>query len=198
MKSVVVSALIGVALSRNGCTAIAADDASFEYGNKVLEWIHNTEGGFFNPNQELRKVHPDDPNSSEIGIFAKEDIRKGEKLMTVPWSLFIKSKYESEEGQMCCGTVQAVLKEMELGNESEYYPYSEYLNQQDPYALPSAWSQAGKDLLYEIVGRPYGNDPRTVDFDCIPPEEPIEWYVLRNNTYYITVCIFPDILVVSN
>ena len=43
------------------------------------------------------------------------------------------------------------------------------------FDLPSNWSEKGKDLLYEIVGVPQGQDPRTSDFDSIPPEEPVEW-----------------------
>lgn len=139
----------------------------------VLEWIHNAEGGYFNPKQELRKI--ENSTQSPLGVFAVEDIEEGELLMQVPWDLIIKSNDHEEEGQMCCGTVEAVLKEMKLGEDSKFHPYPMYLRSQPDDDLPSNWSEKGKDLLYEIVGVPQGNDPRTVDFDSIPPEEPIEW-----------------------
>lgn len=140
----------------------------------VLEWIHNAEGGYFNPKQELRRI--EGSTQSSAGIFAAETIEKGEVLMQVPSDLIIKSHLE-EEGQMCCGTVEAVLKEMKLGEESKYHPYVMYLRSQPHDDLPSAWSEKGKELLYEIVGEERGKDPRTSGFDCIPPEEPIEWCV---------------------
>lgn len=141
---------------------------------QVLDWIDNAANGYFNPKQELRFL--ENSTQSSVGIFAKEDIAKDEILLEVPWDLTIKSKDQTEEGQMCCGTVQAVLEEMQLGKESKYHPYSTYLQEQSfDELLPSSWSQKGKDLLYTIIGHPHGSDPRTVDFDTIPPEEPVEW-----------------------
>eukprot|EP00980_Cylindrotheca_fusiformis_P031087 scaffold25809_cov122-Cylindrotheca_fusiformis.AAC.1 len=83
---------------------------------KVLDWIQQAEGGFFNPKQELRVL--ENSTQSSLGIFAKEDIAKDEILLEVPWALIIKSKDLTEDGQMCCGTVQAVLEEMRLDTES--------------------------------------------------------------------------------
>jgi hypothetical protein len=156
---------------------------------KVLEWIDNADEGYFNPKQTLQEL--ENSTQSSVGIFANEDIEEGELLLQVPWELIIQSKDPTEEGQMCCGTVQAVLNEMKLAKESKYYPYSLYLQLQDDDELPSAWSDKGKQLLYEIIGQPHGNDPRTVDFDCIPPEEPIEWYVpIVCFTTYYTIYIY--------
>jgi hypothetical protein len=153
----------------NGTTTTSAT------AQKVLDWIDNADGGYFNPKQTLQEL--ENSTQSSVGIFANEDIEEGELLLQVPWELIIQSNDPTEEGQMCCGTVQAVLDEMKLANESKYYPYSVYLQHQGVDELPSAWSEKGKELFYEIVGKPHGSDPRTVDFDCIPPEEPIEWYV---------------------
>ncbi|KAL3933939.1 MAG: hypothetical protein SGBAC_010183 [Bacillariaceae sp.] len=151
-------------------TAPTTTPSSLDMG--VTDWIHNAEGGFFSPKQELRKT--DNSTQSAIGVFAVEDIAEGEVLMTVPWELIIKSP-KKEEGQMCCGTVDAVWKEMKKGENSKYHPYPAYLKSQPDDDLPSNWNEKAKDLLYEIIGVPQGNDPRTSDFDSIPPEEPIEW-----------------------
>ncbi|CAJ1959647.1 unnamed protein product [Cylindrotheca closterium] len=154
-------------------------DSNLEMAVSVLDWIHNAEGGYFNPKQALQKT--ENSTQSPVGVFAVEDIEEGEVLMTVPWELIIKSHDKNEEGQMCCGTVAAVLKEMKLGEKSKYHPYPAYLKSQPDNDLPSNWSEKAKDLLYEIVGVPQGNDPRTSDFDSIPPEEPIEWLELDFN-----------------
>jgi len=151
----------------------AADASASQLDMGILEWIDNAEGGYFNPKQQLQKI--ENSTQSPIGVFAVEDIAEGELLLQVPWDYIIKSHDKKEEGQMCCGTVAAVLKEMKLGDKSKYHPYPEYLKSQPEDFLPSNWSEKGKDLLYEIVGLPSGNDPRTADFDSIPPEEPIEW-----------------------
>ena len=162
-------------------TALAANEEQdkIELGSKVLAWIHKAEFGYFNPKQELRK---DGENENMIGIFAKERIEKGELLLQVPFDLMIKSDYPNEEGQMCCGTVKAVAREMKLGSKSIVAPYANYLNEESKGQLPSAWSQAGKDLLYEIVGKSDGNDPRDTD-NNIFPVEPVEWLTLDWWTY---------------
>ena len=161
------------------------DDVYLDYGNKVLNWIHNSDGGYYNPKQELRRDNDSDSDDGEnmLGIFATSDIEKGELLLRVPWDLMIKSDDPNEEGQMCCGTVEAVAREMKLGPSSKFAPYTNYLNIQKQYhsedgisgLLPSDWSQEGKRLLYDIVGKQDGPDPRTAGFNGIPPDEPIEW-----------------------
>lgn len=154
------------------CAASTAAKTAERLDMGILDWIHNAEGGYFNPKQELRTI---DSTQSALGVFAVEDIEEGEVLMTVPWDLIIQSDDKDEEGLMCCGTVAAVLREMKLGEKSKYHPYPEYLKAQPDNDLPSNWSEKGKDLLYAIIGVPQGNDPRTSDFDSIPPEEPVEW-----------------------
>jgi hypothetical protein len=41
---------------------------------------------------------------------------------------------------------------MKLGNASAYAPYVNYLLSQPHGQLPSHWSDAGKQLLYEVIG----------------------------------------------
>ena len=49
----------------------------------IFDWIHNAPGGYVNPKQEYRYENPNDPKSRK-GIFAKETIKEGEVLMSVP------------------------------------------------------------------------------------------------------------------
>ena len=134
----------------------------------ILEWIHNSEGGHYNPKQDFRYEIPGDPNSV-AGIFANQRINEGEVLCEVPWDKLLKGDDPEEEGQLCCGTGTAAAREMRKGEKSENYaPYAMYLNAQDYHQLPSAWSDQGKKLLQQIVG---GSVKETI----IPPDEPTEW-----------------------
>lgn len=145
-------------------TATAAESSTAELGKKVLEWIHQSKGGHVHPDQEFRV----DPETGVTGLFATDMIPKGTVLCQVPWELIIKSDNPKEEGQMCCGTVKAVAREMKKGNQSFYGPYMNYLNAQPHDDVPSAWTPDGQKLLRELVG---GN----VKKPEIPPTEPTEW-----------------------
>jgi len=144
-------------------TRAQADLPSAELGRKVLEWIHEAEGGYVHPDQEFRV----DPESGVTGLFATKMIPKGTVLCQVPWDLIIKSDDPDEEGQMCCGTVKALAREMKRGNESHYAPYINYLESQTVQNVPSAWSPEGKKLLQEVIGGT--EDPE------IPPTDPTSW-----------------------
>lgn len=149
-------------LAALGMSVVTATEQANDYG--VLNWINNTYGGYIHPDQEFRM----DPETGISGMFATKLIKKGDLLMQVPWSIIIESDYPDEEGQMCCGTVKAVAREMKRGNESLFAPYANYLNAQPDNSIPSAWSDLGKKLLHDLVGHP-PEDPK------IPPVEPTEW-----------------------
>ena len=131
----------------------------------IFDWIHNSEGGFYSPKQTFRR---DEKTGLAAGVFAKERIEKNEVLLTVPWDLILRSDNPEEEGQMFCGTVAAVAREMRLGDESKFAPYANYLNSQGNDQLPSSWTPAGQELLRSIVGG-------EVEEPEIPPTEPTEW-----------------------
>eukprot|EP00934_Nitzschia_sp_Nitz4_P001216 Nitzschia sp. Nitz4//scaffold98_size77359//36815//46705//NITZ4_005549-RA/size77359-processed-gene-0.17-mRNA-1//1//CDS//3329560760//1216//frame0 len=145
--------------------AVGAEPEVNDFG--LFEWIHNTPDGFVNPKQELRI----DPETGVSGIFAKEKIFQGELLLQVPWSLILESDDPDEIGQMCCGTVRSLARELKRGNESEYAPYVNYLNSLPENQIPSAWSAAGKTLFRDLIGMAQYN-PLDVE---IPPNEPTEW-----------------------
>jgi hypothetical protein len=130
----------------------------------VLKWIHDNPGGYVHPDQEIRL----DPETGTPGVFATSFIPKGAILCQVPWKLIIQSDIPNERGQMCCGTVKAVAREMKKGNESSYAPYVNYLLSQPDGLVPSTWSESGRKLLRTLIGG-------RVDKPQIPPEEPTEW-----------------------
>lgn len=151
-----------VALIVTGCQA-AKPEIQIGNDHGVLEWIRNAPGGYVHPDQEFRV----DPATGTAGMYATKLIPKGEILLQVPWSIVLKSDDPQEEGQMCCGTVKSVAREMKKGNSSEFAAYANYLNAQEAY-VPSAWSQKGQELIQALVGG-------TVTSPDIPPAEPTEW-----------------------
>ena len=149
-------------LSSLATTASAADgsvDRHIEEANAIFDWVSGTRNGWVTPKQELRR----DENGF-LGVYAKKRIEKDEILVRIPWENIIKSDDPNEEGQLCCGTVRAVAREMKLGEQSRYGPYAVYLNHEPDGQIPSAWTPQGKELLLEVM-----------DGDAIPPEEPVHW-----------------------
>jgi len=160
--------LIGVVIGLLGtqsCLASTKDNAgTLDYG--IFEWIHSSEGGYYNPKQEFRHQDPDDLTSL-VGVFAKERIEEGERLCEVPWNRIL---FDQDE----CGTATMLAQGMREGEKSDFAPYAMYLNAQRRGQLPTAWSEAGKELL-EVV-----QDVDSNGIPSIPPENTLgiadEWY----------------------
>ena len=137
----------------------------------LMEWFEQ-QANVFNHKQHVRRENPGDP-SSAIGVFAAEDISEGEILFSLPWDAMINDQRPAgtndsdapDEGAIECNTVRNLIDEMKLGNESKYSPYVEYLMNQRPGQLPSAWSTEGKSLLFEVLG----------GTNTLPPKHPYQW-----------------------
>ena len=167
--------LVGLTLllSSTDVVVSAKDDDDDDTINKpndygIFDWIHNSPGGYVNPKQEFQYIE----GTNIPGMFATENIRKGEVLVKIPWSHVLKpdegdSKTKGE--QMACSTVATVIREMKLDSESDYAPYVQYLNAQSSNQLPSAWSLPAQNLLRQVVGGLSVYKPE------IPPAEPTEW-----------------------
>jgi hypothetical protein len=78
----------------------------------IFEWIHGHEnknsddesnGGFINRKQTIRRANQNDI-TSHIGVFASQNIQKGELLAQIPWNIIIQSDNPQDKGQLPCGT----------------------------------------------------------------------------------------------
>lgn len=202
-----------------------------DHGFELTNWLKDNKG-YFNPKLELRRqVFGDaDPDAETpfYGMFAIEDIPKGEVMLEIPekllvsptevplqigdrisvwfeeheeWfggeiiglvgsggngamdvqfddgdqeTVFENSRWEREE-DLDCTTVRRLAKEVSLGKESDFKPYIQYLQSQPRGQLPATWSEAGKDLLRELLG-PLRKDESVNDFvseephTILPPE----------------------------
>mmetsp|Transcript_32049 Transcript_32049/g.73726 ORF Transcript_32049/g.73726 Transcript_32049/m.73726 type:complete len:1237 (-) Transcript_32049:124-3834(-) len=135
---------------------------------KIIQWTVSN-GGYFSSKQEFRRAIPGDP-SSIFGIFAKEDIKKGELLTSVPWKCIIHSPFEvldrgyttDKNEYFDCTSTSFLIDEMKKGNTSFFEPYITYMLDQPRGKIPSDWSDAGKNLLEMVIG-----------YDMLPPQDAV-------------------------
>lgn len=142
----------------------------------ILAWIHNTEGGYYNPKQEFRTQDPNDPTSL-TGVFAKERIEKGELLCRVPSTHWITDVVnETERCQMCCGLVRKLAHHMTLGDQSEFAVYMRYINALPENQIPSVWSTQAQDLLLKVIGMTREESMMSDELSKIfPPSRVVSW-----------------------
>lgn len=132
--------------------------------NDLISWVRS-KGGSFSDKLEIRRVDPDDP-TSYMGVFAREPIEAKESLFVIPRDCFIhvfdtaetrqtnsnndETTYETYNADLC-KLANKLMREMKLGEKSEYAPYVAYLQTQKPGQLPVNWSPQGKDLLRKVA-----------------------------------------------
>ena len=128
----------------------------------MISWVRS-KGGYFSPKLEIRKMFPD-KEVSPLGVFAKEPIDPQENLMHIPRNCYMDvldeaedmEEVEGKEADMAnhrnlCKLSHKLMKEMSLGNDSEFSPYTNYLKTQAPGQLPVNWSKEGKSLLRKVA-----------------------------------------------
>jgi hypothetical protein len=57
------------------------------------------------------------------------------------------------DGPLNCETIRRLTHELKLGASSDLAPHVNYLSDQPPRSLPGSWSIAGKELLFEVLGK---------------------------------------------
>ena len=123
---------------------------------ELVDWFEAREGAELNPKLEIRHANDDanDDDTSNMGVFAADDISEGEVLLVVPWNAIIHAGYIVEDpSSLVCDTVFNLAREMRKGDESDFAPYVNYLKTQKVGQIPSAWSNEGKYLLHRVLGR---------------------------------------------
>jgi hypothetical protein len=131
---------------------------------EIIDWVRN-QGGYFNPKLVIRRADPTD-STSYLGVFATQYILPGEGLMTVPASCFVKSSDDDDEdatllydhNDNVCELTQVLINELNMGVESKFAPYVQYLLGQERGHIPATWTDDGKKLMIDIGG----NQDKTV------------------------------------
>ena len=164
----------------------AASLSSLPLDNGIFDWVRQ-KGGSYHEGQEFRREvlvagkddndDDDDGNTKTIaGVFATQDIPKGTVLAKIPWKLIIPSDDLEESGQLCCGLVNRLKRELALGGgttKSFYAPYIDYVRQLPLTSIPSMWSDVGKRLVAEITG--ITSSSSSSSKDLLPPDDPVKW-----------------------
>jgi len=167
--------LIPIVIASSCCHAAPSSGGSIDQPNVsdvLIEWLR-ANGAYINEKLEVKHVVPNDP-SSPRGVFATKDMDIGETLCSIPSPLILKPRKELIEGLPSdyedCGAANAV---MEAISGDEITPYGQYLLQQPNGYIPSFWSEAGKDLLVEMLksksSEPLTASPTGLDHDELPP-----------------------------
>jgi|AntRauTorckE5430_2_1112549.scaffolds.fasta_scaffold02056_3 hypothetical protein len=124
----------------------------------MITWVQSM-GGSFSEKVEIKRMDPED-NSSPYGVYAKENIEAKENLMIIPHECYITIHdvenmdvdygWEEAYHNNLCNLAHKLMKEMKLGEESQYAPYIAYLQTQKRGQLPVNWSENGKEVLKQF------------------------------------------------
>lgn len=135
-----------------------------EYLIDLINWFSKV-GGRLNRKIDIRRADPSDP-MSPFGMFAMEDIYGKELIISVRRETLLTADGLDKgrkliDSALPCETAFKLIEEMEKGNSSEFSGYVNFLKKQKT-SLPSAWSDAGKELLNEVI-------------DELPPDDATTW-----------------------
>lgn len=138
-----------------------AEKTDLDVANGTLEWVR-AQGGLVHEALEWRRRSPDAP----LGLFATADIPANTILLRIPDSTLIPVTDED-----CLTYVAELVKERQLGAQSEMAPFIELLFHPRNMQIkpPSAWSDAGRALFKKIVAEEL-NFPDVLE----PPDEYVE------------------------
>lgn len=125
-------------------------------GSDLRNWIKSN-GGFIHPNTRIGL----DPTGQYRGVFVKsvegeeggtpDGIEKDAIICEIPWDLIIKpANYDYDDYDTNCDALHELYNQFQLGDESKYAPYINYLKNQPDGRIPSEWSVVGKKLLRKI------------------------------------------------
>eukprot|EP00980_Cylindrotheca_fusiformis_P001785 scaffold406_cov57-Cylindrotheca_fusiformis.AAC.9 len=129
----------------------------------MMEWMES-KGGIRHPQIDIRLHDPSDPKNSYFGVFTNGPIAKDELLLKIPPDIIISvpveekdslsvDKKDEEYYDSVCDLAWKLKDEYELGNNSVYAPYINYLKAQPNKAqIPALWSPAGQHLLLQVQG----------------------------------------------
>jgi hypothetical protein len=144
----------------------SSSSSSSSLDNGIYDWVRQR-GGLYHDAQEFRREITED-GKSIAGVFATRDIAKGSILAKIPWNLVIPSDDLDESGQLCCGLVTRLKRELQLGAASQFAPYIDYVSKLPVASIPTMWSEMGKKLVLELTG---SDSPK----DELPPSDPLQW-----------------------
>ncbi|CAJ1948599.1 unnamed protein product [Cylindrotheca closterium] len=131
------------------------DDGTSKLVGELIDWML-AKGGSMDPRVEMRRWNPQDP-TSYFGAFVNAPVKKGELLLKIPGAIKIQVEDPSiqddwDYDEQVCQLSWMLKTEYELGDDSDYAPYINYLKAQPFGQIPAMWSNVGQHLLFEVQG----------------------------------------------
>ena len=141
----------------------------------LVEWIELNEG-YIDDRQSIHFI------DGKFGIYAHEDILKGESLLFIPPVLMINSEDAEDRTKHdhdLCHTIDVVNREMEKGYDSGYWPFMDYLRLKMS-RIPGFWTKEGIDLFQLLIG------------NNLPPRQIREDVQFEGLSFYENICNMKD------
>jgi len=122
---------------------------------ELVEWSKD-KGGSFHPNVEIRRWNTSDP-SSYFGVFLDGPVQKDDLLIQIPGQIKLQLHPDfwtnsSINDEVNCELAWFLKREYDLGDDSTYAPYINYIKAQSKRQIPAMWSNMGKKLLEKVQG----------------------------------------------
>ena len=106
---------------------------------QLIDWLRDN-GAYINEKLVIKQFDPSFPR----GIYALEDMEKGETVCKIPWSLILKPSAEElakeYDNSTDCGTIESVYHAI-TAERDEMTPYGRYLLNQPKAYTAAFWSQ---------------------------------------------------------
>lgn len=97
-------------------------------------------------------------------------------MLQIPTTMILDSREKDPIvlSAMMCGTVRNLIEQLKLKDDSKYAPYVNYLLEtQPPGQIPSAWTDAGKELLIKVLEGDSADEDS--EYIVLPPSDPFTW-----------------------
>lgn len=132
---------------------VGSEDASpkprsVELAEAQIEWLRS-KGGYYSPKLSMEPLFESESPQVPLGMFARESVVKGEKLMVIPRRCLLTAGESMDD----CDTAVNLVHERELKEKSDFAPYVDYLYFKEKILLPSNWSPLGQKLIRKIRGK---------------------------------------------
>mmetsp|Transcript_5770 Transcript_5770/g.13596 ORF Transcript_5770/g.13596 Transcript_5770/m.13596 type:complete len:413 (-) Transcript_5770:2800-4038(-) len=146
-------------LAQIGALVLSAEEETIDYARQdeavkgLVEWSIS-KGGFFHSHVQIRRWNLSDP-TAYFGAFLNGPVKKGDLLMTIPGDIKIQLEQHlwtnfSIVDEVVCELAWLLKKEYDLGAESDFEPYINYIKTQSKRQIPVMWSDKGKKLLEKV------------------------------------------------